>query len=156
MHNAPSGGVALGGTSLVLFCFICYINSPLTRKPMVSLYFGREVCTRLGVAFFEVYGPPVFHIKVGRPVKQANLPAYSPRPPLNAECQAGKLRMPFFKVFWYDSTRGMNPWSTDCEANALTTTPSRRSKFLLMRLKRPKPGSRDDPAYFAILTLFRS
>ena len=34
--------------------------------------------------------------------------------------------MPFFKVFGYDSTRGMNPWSTDCEADALITTPSRR------------------------------
>ena len=31
-----------------------------------------------------------------------------------------------FKVFWYDLTRGMNPRSTDCEADALTTTPSRR------------------------------
>ena len=30
-----------------------------------------------------------------------------------------------FKVFWYDSARGMNPRSTDCEADALTTTPSR-------------------------------
>ena len=29
-----------------------------------------------------------------------------------------------FKVFWYDSTRGMNPRSTDCEADAITTTPS--------------------------------
>ena len=37
-----------------------------------------------------------------------------------------KAKMPFFKVFWYDSTRGMNPRSTDCEADALTTTPSRR------------------------------
>ena len=58
--------------------------------------------------------------------QQANLPACSPQPPLNAERQAGKLRMPFFKVFWYDSTRGMNSRSTDCEADALTTTPSRR------------------------------
>ena len=45
---------------------------------------------------------------------------------LNAERQAGKLWIPFFKVFWYDSTRGMNPRSTDCEADALTTTLSRR------------------------------
>ena len=52
-----------------------------------------------------------------------NLPACSPQPPINAERQAGKLRMPFFKVFWYDSTRGMNPRSTDCKADALTTTP---------------------------------
>ena len=54
---------------LFFFFFICHIYPPFTRKRIVSLYFGREVRTRLGVAFFEVYGPPVFHIKVGRPVK---------------------------------------------------------------------------------------
>ena len=54
---------------LFFFCFICHIYPPFTRKRIVSLYFGREVRTRLGVAFFEVYGSPVFHIKVGRPVK---------------------------------------------------------------------------------------
>ena len=48
-----------------LFCFICHFYPPFTRKRVVSLYFGREVRTRLGVAFFEVYGPPVFHIKAG-------------------------------------------------------------------------------------------
>ena len=53
----------------LLLCFICHIYPPFTRKRIVSLHFGREVRTRLGVAFFEVYGPPVFHIKVGRPVK---------------------------------------------------------------------------------------
>ena len=31
--------------------------------------FGRYVRTRLGVAFSEVSGPPVFHIKMGCPVK---------------------------------------------------------------------------------------
>ena len=60
--------------------------------------------------------------------QQANLPACSPQPSRNAKRQAGKLRMPFFKVFWYDATRGMNPRSTDCEADALTTTPLRRSR----------------------------
>ena len=59
--------------------------------------------------------------------QQANLPACSPQPPQNAECQAGKLQMSFSKVFWYDSTRGMNPRSTDYDADALTTTPSCRS-----------------------------
>ena len=34
-----------------------------------------------------------------------------------------------FKVFWYDSTREMNPRSTDCEADALITTPSRRYPY---------------------------
>ena len=53
----------------VLFYFVCHIYPPFTRKRIVTLYFGREVRTRLGVAFFEVYGPPVFHIKVGHPVK---------------------------------------------------------------------------------------
>ena len=48
-----------------LFCFICHFYPLFTRKRIVSLYFGREVRTRLGVAFFEVYGPPVFHIKAG-------------------------------------------------------------------------------------------
>ena len=48
---------------LFYFCFICHIYPPFTRKRIVSLYFGREVRTRLGVAFFEVSGPPVFHIK---------------------------------------------------------------------------------------------
>ena len=106
---------------LFLFCFICHFYPPFTRKRIVSLYFGREVRTRLGVAFFEVYGPPCPR------TQQANLPACSPQPPINAERQAGKLWIPFFKVFCYDSTRGMNPRSTDCEADALTTTPSRRS-----------------------------
>ena len=38
--------------------------------------------------------------------------------PLNAERQAGKLWISFLKVFWYDSTRGVNPRSTGCEADA--------------------------------------
>ena len=45
--------------------------------------------------------------------RQANLPACSPQPPLNAEREAKKLWIPFFQVFWYDSTRGMNPRSTE-------------------------------------------
>ena len=41
--------------------------------------------------------------------QQASLLACSPQPPLNAERQAGKLWIPFFKVFCYDSTWEMNP-----------------------------------------------
>ena len=39
--------------------FHCNVNvcPSLTRKPIVSLYFGWDVRTRLGVAIFEVYGP---------------------------------------------------------------------------------------------------
>ena len=52
-----------------VFVLFAIFYPPFTRKRIVSLYFGREVRTRLGVAFFEVYGSPVFHIKVGRPLK---------------------------------------------------------------------------------------
>ena len=40
---------------------------------------------------------------------------------VNAEREAGKQWIPFFKVFWYGPTRGLNPRSTDYEADALTT-----------------------------------
>ena len=83
---------------------------------MISLFFGRNVRTLLGVAIFEVFGPPIFHIKVGTSRKvpysrtqHANLLACSPQPPLNAERQARKLWIPFFEVFWHDLTKGMNP-----------------------------------------------
>ena len=59
--------------------------------------------------------------------QQANLPACFLQSPINVERQAGKLQIPFFKVFWHNSTREMNLRSMDCEADALTTKPSRRS-----------------------------
>ena len=49
--------------------FFYDIYPPFTTKRIVLLYFGRYVRTRLGVAISEVSGPPVFHIKAGRPVK---------------------------------------------------------------------------------------
>ena len=59
------GAASAGHYRTFFVCFICHFYPPFTRKRIVSLYFGREVRTRLGVAFFEVYGPPVFHIKAG-------------------------------------------------------------------------------------------
>ena len=113
-------------------CCIVHIYPPFTRKRVVLLYFVREVSIRLGVAIFEMSGPPGFHIKVGGiplsafpKTQQVNLPACSPQPPLNAGRQSGKLWITFSKVSWYDSTRGMNPKSNDCEADALTTIPTR-------------------------------
>ena len=49
---------------IIVFFFICHIYPPFTRKRIVSLYFGRDICTRLGVTISELSGPPVFHIKV--------------------------------------------------------------------------------------------
>ena len=57
--------------------------------------------------------------------QQASLPACPPQYPLCPERQAGKLLILFFK-FFDDSTKEMNPRSTDCETGALTTRPSRR------------------------------
>ena len=51
---------------------------------------------------------------------------------LFAERQARKLWIPFFTVFWFDSNWEMNPGSTDCEADVLTTTPSRRLMMLVI------------------------
>ena len=112
-----------------VFYFVWHIYPPFTRNQIVSLYFGRDVRTRLGLTICDVPGPPVFHIKaetfrlVPCPRTQAKLPAYSPQPPPNAERQARKLWIPFFKILWYDLTWAMNPRATDCEADALTTTP---------------------------------
>ena len=47
------------------FCFTCHIYPSFTRKRIASIYFGRDVRTRLGVAISEVSGPPVFPIKAG-------------------------------------------------------------------------------------------
>ena len=38
----------------------------------------------------------------------------------------------YFLVFWYDSTWEMNPRSTDCEADAPTTTPSHKLKTYIL------------------------
>ena len=73
MYKINHGYVALifsGFFSVWQSIFVpVHIYPPFTRKRIVSLYFGRDVCTRLGVAIFEVSGPPVFHIKAGRPIK---------------------------------------------------------------------------------------
>ena len=57
--------------------------------------------------------------------------------PYCAECQAGKLRTQFLKVFWYNCTWKMNPRSTDCEETALITTSSRRLIFISFRFTTP-------------------
>ena len=51
--------------TLFVFFFLYWIHFPFTRKRIISLYFGRYVRTRLGVAISEVSGPSVFYIKVG-------------------------------------------------------------------------------------------
>ena len=61
------------------------------------------------------------------PKDTSELTACSPQPPLITGRQAEKLWIPFFKVFWYDQTRGFNPRFTNCEVDAPTTTPSHQT-----------------------------
>ena len=42
-----------------------HVYPSFTRKRIVSQSFGWDIHTRLGVAISEVFGPPVFHLKVG-------------------------------------------------------------------------------------------
>ena len=51
--------------AIALYICIIHVYSPFARKGIVSRYSGRDVRTRLEVAIFEAYGPPVCHIKVG-------------------------------------------------------------------------------------------
>ena len=50
---------------ITYFGFIVHIYSLFTRKRIVSLSFGRDVRTRLGVAISEVFETPVLNITVG-------------------------------------------------------------------------------------------
>ena len=48
---------------IVIFFLFAYLSS--TKKQILSLYFWWNIYFCLGVAFYEVCGPSVFHIKVG-------------------------------------------------------------------------------------------
>ena len=64
-------------------------------------------------------------------IQQASLPASSPHYSffmLSAKQRSCEYH---FLKSWYDSTREMNPRSTDCNADALTTIPSRRYLALI-------------------------
>ena len=116
---------------LLFFYFIRHIYFPFSRKRIVSLYFGRDVCTRLGVVISEVFAPFVFHLKV-------EASRYVPCPKnttselaglfstTSPKCQApkqGSCEYHFLKSFGLTRHGDLNPRSTDCEADALTTTP---------------------------------
>ena len=68
VHNNPLSLIdsilIIADDTCIVSCIV-HIYPPFTRKRFVSLYFGREVRTRLGVAISEMSGPPVFHIKAG-------------------------------------------------------------------------------------------
>ena len=105
MENTP--------INYILLSIFVYVYPPFTRKQIVSLSFERNACTHLRIVISKVSAAPVFPIKMGTShkvlcprTKQANLQVCSPQHRLNDECQPRKLWIPFFKLFWYDSTRG--------------------------------------------------
>ena len=85
---------------------------------------------------FAMSAPPVFHIKV-------EASRFSALPKDTTSNLAGlfsttspKYRAPsregvdtILKLFWYDSTRGLNSRSTGCQADAPTTTPLHRYRL---------------------------
>ena len=75
--------ILCGIHGIFLYCIV-HVYSPFTRKWIVLLYFGQDICTRLEVAISKVFGPPVFRMPCPR--TQVNLLACSPQPSLNTEC----------------------------------------------------------------------
>ena len=86
---------------LLLYC--PYLSSIHEKANCIAIF--RMVCPHsLGSFYFRGVWATFFHIKAGASRKvpcsrtqQATLPACSPQPPINAERQAGKLWIPFFK-----------------------------------------------------------
>ena len=106
----------------------CSCLSSIHEKVNCIAIFWTERRNRWGVAIFKMSGPPVFYIKVGTSrlvlcprTQQANLLACSPQPPVNAKRLAGKMSIPFLKVFWCDSIKRINPRSIDYEADTIAS-----------------------------------
>ena len=95
-----------------------YINCVSAHARFVSLQLDWPTKTT------RLLGPTTCLLHENGGIPLSALPACSSHYPYCAERQAGKL--PFFTVFWRDSTWEINPCSTDCEVDALTTTPPRR------------------------------
>ena len=73
--------------------------------------------------------PPVFYTKVGPPRRMAcasNLVALFSITSLECRASSREAVNTILKSFCCDSSREINPRSTDREANSLTTTPLRR------------------------------
>ena len=62
---ARSGHSKIAVRNFGLFFVVVHVYPLLTTKRIALLSFERDVCTRLGIAFFEVSVPSVFHVKVG-------------------------------------------------------------------------------------------
>ena len=113
----------------ITFFLICYIYPPFTRNRCILMFWSVSPHS-LGSCHFRVTCLP----HKGRGVPLSSLPKDTTSELAGLfSTTSHKCRSPsreaidnIFKVFWYNSTRGMNSRSTDCKADALTTTPSHR------------------------------
>ena len=113
---------------LFFFCFICHFYPPFTRKRIVSLYFGVWTVSphSLGSCLFQgLWATCLPHKGGGVPLSALPKDTTSELAGLFSTTSP-KCRAPSREAIDDDSTRGMNPRSTNCEADALTATPSRR------------------------------
>ena len=122
--------------SLKVFLYCPYLSS-IHKKASCTAIFWTERPHSLGSCYFRSVWATCLPHKGGG-VQLSVLPKdttsklaglFSTTSP---KCRAPsrKLWIPFFLIFWYDSTRGMNPKSKDCEADALTSSSSRWLKLL--------------------------
>ena len=98
-----------------MVCLYCSYLSSIHEKANCIVIFWTGRPHSLGSCHFRgVWAACLPHKGGGVPLSAlpkdtTSLPTCSLQPSIIAERQAGKLWIPFFKVFWYDLTRGMNP-----------------------------------------------
>ena len=135
------------------FFFICHIYPPFMRKRCIAMFWTVSPHS-LGSCHFRVTCLP--HKGGGVPLSALPKDTTSELAGLFSTI-SHKCRAPsreavdtIFKVFSYDSTRGMNPRSTDCEAKALTTTPSRKTWNKALHIKIPQVPVYSNEKFFFV------
>ena len=113
----------------LIFFYLPYWSSIHKKANCIAIFGTRRPHSLGSCHFLAVRATCLPHRNGGVPLcalpkgKQANL--FSTILP-NSRAPSNKAVNIIFKVFWYVSTRRLISRSTDCEADALTTTPSRR------------------------------
>ena len=124
------------------FFFYCpYLSSIHEKANCIAVF--RTGCPHLlgGCHFRDVWPTCLLHNGGGVPLNALSkntageLSGLFPTTFLKCRAPSREAMDTIFKVFWLDSTMGINPRFTDCEADALTTTPSRRCIICLRFLE---------------------
>ena len=109
------------------FFYLPYLSSIHKRANYIAMFWTVCPHTLGSYCFRDVWATCLLHKDGGVPLSA--LPKGTTCEPAglftttSLKCRAPSRDAVDIIVVWYDTTRGMNPKSTDCEANALTTTP---------------------------------